>query len=320
MSASHAPRLSQLIRAASPNPIEVEKTALKAKFVAASTALVAEAKCLPDDKEELWEEKVMWMHRWEQRMGEVFPLVERRQELGIDTKIDAADGPTVAEADKAYEKWVAEEIARGRTDEDVRMEEVVTQAVVEQGASAEVLAVTEKMSHVEVVSHPVRKQTVVESEDKDEPKIIIPPGSVLHKIPCAQCMVKKVACTGPVGQTCDGCACIKQGCKKSNKSAGKKMQTGTVTVWSAKAAKASLSKWAAAEDDDDDDEVEVVKSHMRRKGKAPVRNQLDAKVAADLSQSLRLLRAEAAESQATYLHLQVRVDQLAEALEKIGVE
>ncbi|KIO03567.1 hypothetical protein M404DRAFT_26875 [Pisolithus tinctorius Marx 270] len=275
MSANHAPRLSQLVCTATPDLIEVEKTALKAKFIVASVALVAEAKCLLDDKEELWEEKVMWMCRWEQRTGEVFPLIECRQELGIDTKIDAVDGPAVAEADKAYEKW---------------MEEAVAQAIVEQGASAEVSAATEKMSHVEVVSCLVQKrswQMVVESKDEDKPKIIIPPGSVLHKIPCARCTVKKVACTGPIRQTCDGCVHIKQGCEKSNTSAGKKMQTGTVTAQSAKAAKAGSSKWAATEDD----KVEVVESHMHRKGKAPVCNWLDAKVAADLSQSLRLLQA-----------------------------
>ncbi|KAI6148026.1 hypothetical protein BKA82DRAFT_35729 [Pisolithus tinctorius] len=101
--------------------------------------------------------------------------------------------------------------------------------------------------------------------------------------------------------------------------AGRPKRTGD-RAWSAKAATAGLLKRAAAEDDEDDDEVEVVESHTHGKGKALVRNWLDAKVAADLLQSLRLLRAEAAESQAAYLRLQVHVNQLAEALEKIGVE
>ncbi|KIN99662.1 hypothetical protein M404DRAFT_30327 [Pisolithus tinctorius Marx 270] len=322
MSAGRAPHLSQLVCTATPDPIEAEKTLLREKFVAASAALVAEAKCLLDDKEELWEEKVMWMRRWEQRTGEVFPLVECGRALGIDTKIDAADGPTVAEADEAYERWVSKEIARGRADEDMQMEEAVAQAVVEQGTSAEVPVTTEKMSHIEVVSHPVRKrsrQMVAESEDEDEPKIVIPPSSILHKVPCARCTVKKTACIGPIGRTCDGCARMKQGCEKSTKAAGKKAQAGASVARASKTAKASSSK-RVVDNDDDDDEVEVVESHMHAKGKAPVRSRLDAKVAADLSQSLRLLRAEAAESQAAYLRLQVHVDQLAEALEKIGVE
>ncbi|KIO00833.1 hypothetical protein M404DRAFT_29234 [Pisolithus tinctorius Marx 270] len=171
MSTNCAPRLSQLVCVATPNPIEAEKASLREKFVAASAALVAEAKCLPDDKEELWEEKVMWMRRWEQRTGEVFPLVERRQALGIDTKIDAADGPTVAEADEAYERWVSEEIVQGRADEDVRMEEEALQVVKEQGNSNSFPTPVRKQS----------QQTIVESEDEDEPKIIIPPGSILHK-------------------------------------------------------------------------------------------------------------------------------------------
>ncbi|KIO13207.1 hypothetical protein M404DRAFT_18700 [Pisolithus tinctorius Marx 270] len=88
---------------------------------------------------------------------------------------------------------------------------------------------------------------------------------------------------------------------------------------SSKAAKAGPSK-RAADDDDDNDDVEVVESHTCAKGKAPVHGRLDPKVVADLSQLLRLLHVEATESHAAYLRLQVHMDQLAEALEKIGVE
>ncbi|KIO00955.1 hypothetical protein M404DRAFT_29157 [Pisolithus tinctorius Marx 270] len=158
MSANCAPHLSQLVHAATPNPVKVEKAALKVRFTTASTALIAEAKCLPDDKAELWEEKVMWMHRWEEKTGEVYPIVEHGQELDINIKIDTADGPMITEADKAYKRWSAEEVAvaacRGG-DEDVQMEEEVAQEAGEQGASVAVPAATEKMSHVEVVAWPV---------------------------------------------------------------------------------------------------------------------------------------------------------------------
>ncbi|KIN97490.1 hypothetical protein M404DRAFT_32221 [Pisolithus tinctorius Marx 270] len=313
MSAGRAPCLSQLVRMATPDPIEAEKTVLKAKFVVASVALVAEARCLPDDKEELWEEKVMWMRRWEERTGEVYPIVECGQELGIDTKIDAADGPAITETNEAYKRWVAEEISHGKADKDVRMGEEAAQAVGKQGASVAVPVVTEKMSHVEVVARPVRK-TIAESEDEDEPKINVPPGSILHKVPCMHCLVRNAACMGPAGRMCNGCTQMKQRCEKSTKAAGKRAQAGTSVAQASKTTKASPSKRTV------DDKVEVVESHACTKGKAPVRGWLDARVAADLSQSLRLLRAEAVESQAAYLRLQVHVDQLAKALEKIGVE
>ncbi|KIN93924.1 hypothetical protein M404DRAFT_35593 [Pisolithus tinctorius Marx 270] len=294
MSANHAPHLSQLICAATPDPIEAEKTALKARFIVASAALVAEARCLPDDKEELWEEKVTWMHRWEERTGEVYPIVEHRQELGIDTKIDAADGPAIAEADEAYERWVAKEIACRKADKDVWMGEETAQAVSEQDASVTVLVVTEKMSHVEVQS----QQTVAESKVEDEPKIIVPPGSILHKVPCTCCLVRNAACTGPVGRTCNGCVWMKQRCEKSTKATGKRAQASASVAQASRTVKAGPSKRAIDDyDNDDNDKVEVVESHTRMKGKAP-----------------------AAESQAAYLRLQVHVNQLAEALEKIGVE
>ncbi|KIN96996.1 hypothetical protein M404DRAFT_32730 [Pisolithus tinctorius Marx 270] len=284
MSANRAPCLSQLVHTATPNPIEAEKTALKVKFIVASVALVAEARCLPDDKEELWEEK-----------GEVYPIIERGQELGIDTKIDAADGPAIAEADEAYERWVAKEIACRKADEDMRMGEEAVQAVGEQGVSVVVPVVTEKMLHVKVVAWLVRKrsqQTIAESEDKGKPKINVPPGSILHKVPCMHCLVRNAACMGPASHTCNGCAWMKQRCKKSAKAMGKRVQAGASVAQASKTMKAGPSNRTV---DDDDNKVEVVERYMHVKGKAP-----------------------AVELQATYLCLQVRVDQLAKALEKIG--
>ncbi|KIO08741.1 hypothetical protein M404DRAFT_22583 [Pisolithus tinctorius Marx 270] len=323
MSANCAPRLSQLVCAATPDPVEVEKANLQQQIAAASAILVAEARCFPEDHEGMEEEKTMWLRCWEEKTAMLMPLVEHGKELGVTVRVDAAEVPILAEADDVYERWMAEEAeVCARAEQDVQMGDENAQETGGPGASIAVPAATEKMSHVEVVSCPVRKQswqTITESKDEDEPKIVIPPGSILHKVLCAWCTVKKTACIRPVGWTCDGCARMKQGCEKSMKATGKKAQAGTLVARASKTVKASSSK-RVVDDNDDDDEVEVVESHMHAKGKAPVHSRLDAKVTADLSQSLRLLHAEAAELQATYLRLQVRVDQLAEALEKIGVE
>ncbi|KIO01718.1 hypothetical protein M404DRAFT_28451 [Pisolithus tinctorius Marx 270] len=201
------------------------------------------------------------------------PLVKHGKELGVTVRVDTADTPILAKVDDVYEWWTAEEAkACVRAEQDVQMGDENMQETGGPGASITVPAVTEKMSHIEVVAWLVQK-TVAESEDEDKPKIVVPPSSILHK-----------------------------GCKKSSKAAGKKAQVGVLTVRFMKAAKASSLKWAAAEDND---KVKVVESHMHVKGKAP---------------SLRLLHAEAVELQAAYLHLQVCVNQLAEALEKIRVE
>ncbi|KAI6010806.1 hypothetical protein F5J12DRAFT_781789 [Pisolithus orientalis] len=223
--------------------------------------------------------------------GEVFLLVECRSELGIDTRIDAVDGPTMAEADEAYKS--------------------------EQGANIEAPAAMVKMSHIKV-TWPAWK-TIAESKDEVEvPKVTILPGSILHKEPCMCCLVKKTMCTGLVGHTCDDCMCMKQGCKRLMKSVGKKAQVGMSTVQSSKSTKASSSKRVA--DNNNNDEVEVVKSHLHMKEKVLVCGMLKNKVVANLLQLLRLLWAKAMESQAAYLQLQVCVNQLAKALEKIVVE
>ncbi|KIN99005.1 hypothetical protein M404DRAFT_30807 [Pisolithus tinctorius Marx 270] len=150
MSANHLPHLSQLVCMATPDPIKVEKAALKEKFITVSMALVAEARCMLDDKEDLWEEKVIWVCQWEKKTGEVFPIIECDRELGVDMKIAMTDGPVVVVADKAYERWVAKEIVWGKIDKDMQRGEEASQDVGKQGASAEVPAAMAKMSHVEV--------------------------------------------------------------------------------------------------------------------------------------------------------------------------
>ncbi|KIN98429.1 hypothetical protein M404DRAFT_31274 [Pisolithus tinctorius Marx 270] len=241
MSANRAPRLSQL------------------KIAAASAILVAEARCFPEDREGMQEEKTMWLRCWEEKMATLMPLVEHGKELSVMVRVDAAEAPILAEADDVYKQWMAEEAeVRARAEQDVLMGDENAQETGGPGASIAVPAATEKMSHVEVVSHPVQKrsrQTVAESEDEDEPKIVVPPSSILHKVLCTQCTVKKTACIRPIGQTCDGSR-------------------------ASKTAKASSSK-RVVDDDDDDNEVKVVESHTHAKGKAPVHSRLDAKVRVD---------------------------------------
>ncbi|KAI6035640.1 hypothetical protein F5J12DRAFT_887437 [Pisolithus orientalis] len=290
MSANCAPRLSQLVCTATPDLVEAEKANLQQQITAALAILVAEARCFPEDDKGMQEEKTMWLQRWEEKMAMLMPLVEHGKELGITVRVDAAEVPILAEVDNVYKRWTVEEAeVHARAEQDVQMGDENAQETGGPGASVAVPAATEKMLHIEVVSCLVQK---AKSEDKDKPKIIVPPGSILHKVPCAWCMVKKTACIRPVGQTCDGCVQMKQGCKKLTKAMGKKAQAGASVTWALKTAKASSSK-RVIDDDDNDDEVKVVESHTHAKGKAPVCSRLDAKV---------------------------HVDQLAEALEKIGVE
>ncbi|KIN96820.1 hypothetical protein M404DRAFT_32858 [Pisolithus tinctorius Marx 270] len=287
MSASCAPCLSQLVCTATPNLVEVEKATLKARFVTASVALIAEAKCLPDDKPELWEEK-----------GEVYPIVEHGQELDIDIKIDTVDRPAIAEADEAYKRWSVEEVAAAACRGSDEGEEEVTQEAGEgQGMGAAMLVVMERMLHVEVLQ-PACK-TIAESDDDGKPK--------------------GTPCFRPSSKTCDWCVKMKQGCEKSNKGVGKKVQAGASVVRSTKAPKAGPSK-QAHNDDDKDDDVEVVKTCAHSKGKAPVCGRFDGKTASDISQALGMVRAEAVAAHAANLRLQVHIEQLLEALAKLGVE
>ncbi|KIO13320.1 hypothetical protein M404DRAFT_18808 [Pisolithus tinctorius Marx 270] len=312
MSANHAPCLSQLVRAPTPDPAEAEKASLREQLAAASAGLVAEAKCAPDDREDMREEKTTWLRRWEEKTAELMPLVERGKALGVSMQVDAEDAPALAEADDWYERWTVEEAeACAKAEQDVQMGEETAVEVGNEGAGV-------KMSHVEVpqLARKRSRQTIAESEDEAGRRVVIPPGSVLHKVPCVRCSVKNAVCFGVEGRTCDGCTRMKQGCEKSTKAAGKRAQAGASVGRSSKAPKAGPSKQAH----DDDDIVEVVESRTRRKGKAPVRGGLDGKAAVALSRALTMVRAEATALHAATMHLQVRVDQLTEALEELGIE
>ncbi|KIO10455.1 hypothetical protein M404DRAFT_21380 [Pisolithus tinctorius Marx 270] len=314
MSANRAPRLSQLVHAPTLDPAEAEKASLREQLAAASAGLVAEAKCTPDNREDMWEEKTMWLRRWEEKTVVLMPLVERGKALGVSVQVDAEDTPALAEADDWYERWTAEEAeAHAKAEQDVQMGEETAVEVGNEGTGV-------KMSHVEV-PQPARKrlqQTIVESKDEAGRRVMILPGSVLHKVPCARCSVKNAVCFGVEGQTCDGCMRMKQGCEKSMKVAGKRAQAGASIGQSSKAPKAGPSK--RAHDNNDNDIVEVVESRTHGKGKAPVHGGLDGKAAAALSRVLTMVRAKAAASHAATMRLQVHVDQLTEALEELGIE
>ncbi|KAI6156650.1 hypothetical protein BKA82DRAFT_4009232 [Pisolithus tinctorius] len=165
MSASHAPRLSQLIHAATPDPTEVEKATLQEQIAVVFTSLVAEARCFPEDHEGMEEEKMMWLRCWEEKtmstgadrfllQAALMLLVKCGRELGVMVRVDAADVPILAKVDDIYEWWTAEEAeVHARAEQDVQMGDENAQETRGPGASIAVPAATEKMSHVEVVSH-----------------------------------------------------------------------------------------------------------------------------------------------------------------------
>ncbi|KIO00008.1 hypothetical protein M404DRAFT_29840 [Pisolithus tinctorius Marx 270] len=293
MSANRAPHLSQLVHAPTPDPAEAEKASLREQLAAASAGLVAEAKCMPDDWEDMREEKTTWLRRWEEKTAVLMPLVERGKALGVSIWVDTEDAPALAEADDWYERWTAEEAeARMKAEQDVQMGEETAAEVGNEGAGLQ-------MSHVEV-PQPARKrlrQTIAESENEAGPRVMIPPRSVLHKVPCVRCSVKNV------------------GCEKSMKAMGKRAQAGASIARSSKAPKAGPSKRAH-----DDNIVEVVESRTCGKGKTSGRSAVSNKTATDLLQALAMVRAEAVATHAANLRLQVRIEQLAEVLAEHGIE
>ncbi|KIO05523.1 hypothetical protein M404DRAFT_25232 [Pisolithus tinctorius Marx 270] len=202
----------------------------------------------------------------------------------------------LAEADNVYKQWTTEEAeACAKAEQDIHMGEETAEGVGDEGTGV-------KMSHVEVPQLACKhlQQTIAESEDEAGPRVTIPPGSVLHKVPCARCSVKNA------------------GCKKSMKAAGKWAQASASIARSSKAPKAGPSKWV--HDDNNDDIVEVVKSRTRRKGKTSGCSAVSNKTVMDLLQALTMVRAKVVAAHTASLQLQVCIEQLAEVLAEHGIE
>ncbi|KIO01106.1 hypothetical protein M404DRAFT_29063 [Pisolithus tinctorius Marx 270] len=220
MSANHAPCLSQLVCMPTPDPTEAEKASLREQLAAVSAGLMAEVKCAPDNREDMQEEKTMWLRHWEEKTVVLMPLVKQGKALGVSVRVDAEDAPTLVEADNLYERWTMEEAeACAKAEQDVQMGEETMVEVGDEGAGV-------KMSHVEVpqLAHKRLQQTIAESRDEAGLRVMIPPGLVLHKVPCARCSVKNA------------------GCEKLMKAMGKRVQASTSIVQSSKAPKAGPSK------------------------------------------------------------------------------
>ncbi|KAI5994250.1 hypothetical protein F5J12DRAFT_785814 [Pisolithus orientalis] len=264
-------------------PVEAERASLREQIAVALAGLVAEAKYVPDDQEDMQEEKITWLRHWEEKTVVLMPLVEQGKVLGVSIWVNTEDASMLAEADDLYEQWTMEEAkAHVRAKQDIQMGEETAVELSDEGGVV-------KMSHVEV-PQPAHK-TVAESNKDERPKVSIPPR--------------------PSSKMCSGCARMKQGCKKSRKGAGKRAQAGT------SAPKAGPSKHTH---DDDNNIMEVVKTHGHGKGQAPMHGRVDKKTAMGLLQALGLVRAKAMAAHTANLCLHVCIEQLAEALAKLGVE
>ncbi|KIO09546.1 hypothetical protein M404DRAFT_22047 [Pisolithus tinctorius Marx 270] len=170
MSANHAPRLSQPIHASTPDPAEAEKASLREQLVAASAGLVAEAKCVPDDWEDMQEEKTIWLRCWEEKMVVLMPLVEQGKMLGVSMQVDAEDAPALAEANDLYEQWTMEEAeACTKAEQDVQMGE---EAVVELGDDGTTVTESDDEEQPKAVKASPSKQTNGDDDDDDDDDIV----------------------------------------------------------------------------------------------------------------------------------------------------
>ncbi|KIO05033.1 hypothetical protein M404DRAFT_25647 [Pisolithus tinctorius Marx 270] len=120
--------------------MEVEKATLWEQIAVALASLVAEARCMPDDWEDMREEMMMWLRCWEEKT------------------VDTADTPVLAEANDLYEWWTTEEVElHAKAEQDIQMGE---ETMVELGDDSAV-----KMSHVEV---PQPAHKAIAESDKEE--------------------------------------------------------------------------------------------------------------------------------------------------------
>ncbi|KAF9243090.1 hypothetical protein BU15DRAFT_59965 [Melanogaster broomeanus] len=95
-----------------PPTIDKEKEELQANFNKSALKLIDTAKCVPDNKEELEEEKQMWMKQWNGLMNHFVDVTGHAKSLGMKLQLSAEAGAAITTANEVFDLWAATELAQ----------------------------------------------------------------------------------------------------------------------------------------------------------------------------------------------------------------
>ncbi|KAG1745059.1 uncharacterized protein EDB91DRAFT_1080567 [Suillus paluster] len=189
------------------DPNEDER--IRCEFNAIRERLAGVAKSVPDNKDELLEEKEDWMRVWVDLTTHLEACITVGRGKGIVLALSADEVAAGEAGQLMYEHF------RGQVSvlkaAAIRMPEPIQQDT----TSVATGMVTKKKLAMEV-SIPDMPGVSRTSRSKLPPRMSakapINPTHVVHTPPCTQCQGKELVCEGPKGQGCTSCQAAKQSC------------------------------------------------------------------------------------------------------------
>ncbi|KAG0691543.1 hypothetical protein DFH29DRAFT_1010806 [Suillus ampliporus] len=216
----------------------IEDDPIRRQFNAIREKLVGVAKSVPDDKDELLEEKEDWMRIWVDLTTRLSACVSVAKEKGIVLALPADEVAAGEAGASMYNHFYAQvsmlKAAAIRTPEpdEQNSTSVATGTVTRKKSVMEV-----SVPDVPGVSRTTRSKAV---PPRMSAKTSIDPNFILHDPPCSRCQAKDALCEGPDGQGCTTCRSAKQACDYATGSRAavrrEKPDTGKASAVSASAA------------------------------------------------------------------------------------
>ncbi|KAF9240736.1 hypothetical protein BU15DRAFT_73961 [Melanogaster broomeanus] len=216
-----------------PSTIDKEKEELQADFDKSTEKLIDTAKCVPDDKEELEEEKQMWMKQWNRLMDHFVDVTGHAKSHGMKLQLSTEAGAAISMANEVFDQWAATELARtevARVAEQTstRADSPMQEDLVPSTALSKSSRGTSKGSAIMYIGKGLKD---LRDEEAQSISVAVAQPDDNHPVLCDRCARCKVRCYGTIGKTCDPCMSVKQACSKGKAKA--EMAAASHTPWAA---------------------------------------------------------------------------------------
>ncbi|KAG1728122.1 hypothetical protein EDB19DRAFT_1748199, partial [Suillus lakei] len=181
----------------STDTLSPEAESLQRGFSDLREKLAAEAKCVPDDREDLLLEKQEWCRRWNKISSDIGLIMAAGKDKGVALLLTAEEIALGKEMAGVHDRFVDEmRIIKDQAARQAEIQELQGAGpdVTMDGDGEEELEDEEEAPPKRPEAGPAEKVTCSEP-DADERGVI-----VVHEMKCARCETRELECAGPEGQ------------------------------------------------------------------------------------------------------------------------
>ncbi|KAG0692794.1 hypothetical protein DFH29DRAFT_1008115 [Suillus ampliporus] len=194
-------------------PVASMKDWITADWVSLEEKMLAEAKCCPDDKEELEEECRMWCKRWADIIKDLGACHAQAEKHGFKLSMSTEAAGRGKDANEQFERWERSFASQGVRIKDRETREVQMSAASPPRASSK--SVPPPPSVADDAGDTVSSAS--KGGAKKMEVVLAGKGKWIDHVPaCPRCVRAKRSCAGEEGRACSYCGGLRQRCMYSN--------------------------------------------------------------------------------------------------------